>query len=140
MSMGPVEILAVTFPPGASKRQLVPALAELIANGTVRVIDLLFVRKGFDGEVEAFELEQAGEDEAAFGDLDGEVGDMLTQEDIAAVAAELEPGGSAAMLVWENVWASRFAAAVRNAGGEVQLNLRVPHDMIEAALTREAVS
>jgi hypothetical protein len=134
MSLGPVELLLVTFPAGASKRDIVPALLELVDNGTIHIIDLIFVRKDDEGNLTIFELEQGDEDEAAFGDLEGEVGDLLTDEDIVAAAENLPPGGSAALLVWENVWAARFAQAVRAAGGEVALNLRIPSDAVEAAL------
>ncbi len=134
MSLGPVELLLLTFPAGSSKRQIVPALAELVQNGTIHIIDLIFVRKDDEGNLLIIELEQADEDEAAFGELEGEVGDLLSDEDIAEAAADLPPGASAALLVWENVWAARFAQAVRDAGGEVALNLRIPADEVEALL------
>lgn len=140
MSIGPIELLVVAFPAGTSKRDLVPALAELVGSGTISIIDLLFVKKELDGSVLTIELEQADEDAQAFDDLDGEVGSLLTQDDIEAAAADLAPGASAALLVWENVWATRFATAVRAAGGEVKLNLRIPHDVVEAAFARESAS
>lgn len=139
MPIGPVEVLVVTFPGSRFNGQLAPALADLVRQGTIRILDLLFVHKEADGTITALELEQLPAEEAApLADLEGEVGSLLCQEDIAAAAEQLEPGSSAAMLVWENVWAARFAEALRGSGGEVKLNVRIPHAVIEEALAIEA--
>jgi len=79
--------------------------------------------------IEFDELEELG----AFGELEGEVGGLITGEDVAHAAAGLEPNSSAALLIWEDLWASEFASAVRDAGGVVVEGGRVPHDLVEAA-------
>lgn len=135
MPLGPVEYILIAFPGNKFSGQIVPALQELVASGTIQIIDLLFIKKDADGNVLAVELDTADEDEAApFAELDGEYGDLLSQEDIELAAAELPPNSSAGLLVWENVWAARFAEAVRAADGQVIANERIPHAMVEAAV------
>lgn len=139
MPMGPIEVLVVNFPGNRFTGQLAPALAELVQQGTIRIIDLLFVRKDADGTVTAFELEQLDDEEATpLADLEGEVGSLLTADDIEAAVQEMPLNSSSALLVWENVWATRFAAAVREAGGQVVMNARIPHAVIEEALAQES--
>ena len=107
--MGPVEYLIVEFPGNKFKGEIVPALAELVDNDTIRIIDLLFIKKDLDGSVISFELSDLSDNEGvAFDDLDGEINDLLNEEDIMMAAALLEPNSSAAMLVFENVWATRL--------------------------------
>lgn len=135
MPLGPVEYILIAFPGNRFSGEIVPALRELVDNGTVHIIDLLFVKKDGDGNVLVVELDGADAAEAApFADLEGEYGDLLTADDIAAAAAELPPNSSAGLLVWENVWARRFADAVRAANGQVIANERIPHAVVEAAV------
>jgi hypothetical protein len=135
VTIGPVEYILIAFPGNKFSGQIVPALQELVASGTIHIIDLLFVKKAADGSVLVVELDQMDADEAApFDGLEGEYGGLLSQEDIELAAAELPPNSSAGLLVWENLWAARFAAAVRAADGVVIANERVPHDLVMAAL------
>jgi hypothetical protein len=132
--IGPVEYLVLAFPGNKFKGEIVPALTELVDNETIRIIDLAFIKKDADGSVTAIELEDMSDDEAAaFGDFD-DVGDLLNNEDLMLTAEALEPNSSAAVLVWENTWAARFAQSVRNADGVVLENARIPHDVVEAAI------
>lgn len=125
--LAPIDYLIVEFPGNKFNGQILPALTRLIADGTVRVLDLAFVTKGADGAVAFGEI----------GDLDdGEVGplkglsaflaDILSEEDLAAAATQLSPNSSAALIVWENTWAAPFAQAVRSSGGEVIASGRLP--------------
>lgn len=135
MPLGPVEYILIAFPGNKFSGQIVPALQELVASETIHIIDLLFIKKDADGNVLVVELDTAEEDEAApFAGLDGEYGDLLSQEDIELAAAELPPNSSAGLLVWENTWAARFAAAVRAADGQVIANERIPHAVVEAVV------
>lgn len=134
MPIGPVEYILIAFPGNRFNGGIVPALQELVDSGTIRIIDLLFLKKDAAGNLLYVELSDAGEEAAPFEALDGEVDGLLTPEDIELAAAELPPDSSAGMLVWENVWAARFAEAVRAAGGQVVANERIPHAAIEAAL------
>lgn len=133
--MGPVEYLIVEFPGNRFKGEIVPALEELTDNGTIRIIDLLFIKKDEDGEVAWFELDAMGEAEvAAFDDVEGEIDGLLNEEDILIAAEMLEPNSSAAMMVFENVWATRLRDAIVNADGRLVDNARIPAPVVQAAL------
>ena len=133
--IGPVEYMAVSFPGNKFKGEIVPALKELVDSGTVRIIDLAFVTKDADGNVLAMEVEELDSDAGkAFAALQAEIGDLVNADDLQAVGEVLEPNSSAAVLVWEDVWATKLAKAIRDAGG-VLLDLeRVPHEVVQAAL------
>ena len=133
MSIGPVEYLILGFPGNMFTGQIVPELAKLIDSGLVRIIDLTFISKDADGEVQVVEYD-AVEELAAFAGLDAEVGGLLSEEDIAYAAQSLEPNTSAALLVWEDTWAAPFAAAVRNANGVILEGARIPREIIEEAI------
>lgn len=134
---GPVEFIEIAFPGNRFNGAIVPALRELVDSGTIRILDLLFVKKDAAGNVESFELSALAPDErAAFDDLDGEIDDLLSPEDVLLVAEGMPNNSSAGLLVWENLWAARFAAAVRAADGVVLANWRIPQGAVEAALGR----
>jgi Family of unknown function (DUF6325) len=116
---GPVDYVVVEFPAGQSQftGEMASALNELVERGLVRVLDQLIVRKDADGSYEAFEL--ADLDDSAVGQLrafEKNVAELLAEDDVAAIAAALEPGSIAGVLVWENSWAAPFASAIRRAG------------------------
>jgi len=133
MSRGPVEYVIIGFPGNEFKGEIVPALADLVDSGTIRIIDLVFVGKTQDGDVVTFEVDGEHADLEAYSALDGEVGEYIGDEDIAHAAAALEPGNSAALLLWEDVWAAPFVEAVRNAGGVLLEGARIPQELIEEA-------
>jgi len=132
--IGPVEYIVLAFPGNRFKGEIVPALAELVENETIRVIDLAFVKKDADGAITTLELDDMDENEAGGLGAYGDVGDLLNEDDLVRAAEALEPNNSAALLVWENTWAARFAQAVRNADGIVLENERIPHDVVQAAI------
>ncbi len=135
MPIGPVEYLVVAFPGNRFNGQIVPALQELVDTGIIHIIDLLFIKKDAAGNLLVVELEQLDpEERALFDSVDGEIDELLNMEDIELAAAALPPNSSAGLLVWEHVWAARFAAAVRAANGQVLANERIPHAVVEAAL------
>jgi hypothetical protein len=133
MSIGPVEYVLLGFPGNNFTGQIVPELAKLIDSGLVRIIDLTFISKDAAGRVEVVEYD-AVEELAAFAGLDAEVGGILTDEDVAHAAMSLEPNTSAALLLWEDTWATPFAEAVRNANGVILEGARIPREVIERAL------
>lgn len=139
MSIGPVEYIILGFPGNGFKGEIVPALAKLIDSETVRIIDLVFILKDADGNVTTFEFDQL-EELAPYASLQGEVGDLINQEDVAYAADALEPNNSAALLVWEDTWATEFAEAVRNAGGVVLEGARIPVELVDAALAELSTS
>jgi len=132
MAIGPVEYLVVGFPGNQFSGEIAPELAKLVESGTIRILDLLFVAKDADGSVVSFEFDQLDE-LAPFAAIDAEVGGLATPADIEHAAALLEPNSSAAVLIWEDLWAAPFAEALRNAGGVLVESARVPYELVEAA-------
>jgi len=133
MAIGPVEYIIIQFPGNQFKGEIAPALAELIANKTVRIIDLVFILKDEHGNV-VWDEYDAGENGDGFGfaHLDGEAG-LLNEDDILTAAEVMDTNSSAALLVWEDLWAVPFAQAVRNAGGELIAGGRIPHELAQLA-------
>jgi hypothetical protein len=135
--IGPVDYLVVAFPGNEFRGEIAPALADLVESETIRIIDLAFVCKDAEGTVAAFELTEIDpEVREGFEKAGVEVNGLFNEEDLAAAGEELEPNSSAAVLVWENVWARNVAQAMRDAGGEVLNFERIPHAIVQAA--REA--
>ena len=135
MSIGPVEYLIVAFPGNQFKGEIVPALADLVEAGTIRIIDLAFVMKDADGAVVTAELgDLDSEVFKAFDALSPETMGLLNEEDLAAAGEELDPNSSAALLVWEDTWATTLRDAILNAGGEVLDLERVPYQVVNAAI------
>lgn len=135
MATGPIEFIEIAFPGNQFNGDIVPALRELVDSEIVRIRDLLFIKKDADGNIHSFELSTLDPQESlAFDDLDGDIGSLLSEEDIQIAADNLANNSSAALLVWENTWAARFANAVLAANGQVIVNERVPYAALEAAL------
>lgn len=132
MTIGPVEYVLIAFPGNEFRGEIAPALADLIDAGTIRIIDLVFIKKDADGTITSFEYD-AIDDAATFAELPGEAGSFIGEEDIAAAAESLDPEFSAALLVWEDVWAAPLAEAIRGAGGVLIGGERVPHEIVVAA-------
>ena len=137
---GPVDYVVVEFPAGQSQftGEMASALKDLVERGLVRVLDLLIVRKDADGSFEAFELPDL--DDSEVGELrafEKNVAELLAEDDIAAIAAAMEPGSIAGVLVWENSWAAPFASAIRRAGGQLVATGRIPIQAILAAIGEE---
>jgi hypothetical protein len=105
-----------------------------VAAGIVRILDLVFVLKDAEGNVTGLELSDLGDEVAAYDQLDGEIGELLTEEDIENASAALDNESSALMILFENTWASHLATAIRNADGEVVAFERIPRDNLEEAL------
>ena len=134
--LGPVDYLVVGFP--AEKANFSGAMADelkkLMDSGTIRVLDLVMVTKDADGAVEAAELRD--HDETDVGELralEADISLVLAMEDVERVGADLEPGSTAAVLVWENSWAGPLASAIRHSGGELIGNGRIPTQALIAA-------
>ncbi|MBW9121438.1 DUF1269 domain-containing protein [Microbacterium trichothecenolyticum] len=136
--LGPIDYIVVEFPAG-ERRITGDALAELAAlaaDGTIRVLDLVIVHKGEDGSIEVDEIEDH-DDLGELGALAAGFAEVLAEQDLLDVAAAMEPGSSAGILVWENTWAAPFAAAVRRNGGQLIASGRIPTQALIAALTSE---
>ena len=136
MSMGPVEYMIVAFPGNEFKGEILPELARLQDTKTIRIIDLALVIKDEDGKAEALEVSDLGSEfgKALANLLGNEGGGLLNEDDLMAAADELEPNSSAALLVWEDVWATKLRDAIVNAGGELWDLERVPGEVVQAAV------
>jgi len=135
MSIGPVEYMIVAFPGNRFTGDIVPALKELVDAGTIRIIDLAFVLKDADGAVVTAEMADLdSEVYKAFDALSPETMGLLNEEDLAAAGEELEPNSSAALLVWEDVWATKVRDAILAAGGELLDLERIPGEVVAAAV------
>ena len=130
--------MIVAFPGNEFRGEIAPALADLVEAGTIRIIDLAFVGKDSDGEIVAFEVSDLDPDvREGLEKIGIEVSGLFNEDDLMSAGEELEPNTSAALLVWENVWARNVAQRMRDAGGVLLDFERVPHEVIQAA--REAV-
>mgnify|MGYP001108205789 FL=1 len=133
--LGPVDWIVVEFPGSKFNGQIAPALLDLVERDLIRVLDLLVLKKDADGSLEAFELSDL--DQGEIGDLrtyESELAMLLSEEDVTSLAAAIEPGSSAGVLVWENTWAAPFASAVRRSGGQLVASGRIPVQAIIASL------
>src|SRR5688572_19923933 len=132
--IGPVEYLIVAFPGNKFRGEIAPALDDLVEAGTIRLMDIAFVGKDEDGAVVAFELADIDPDvREGLENLGVESSGLFSEEDLEAAAEELEPNTSAALLVWEDVWAREVAEAMRAAGGVLFDFGRLPHEVVQAA-------
>ena len=133
--LGPVDYLIVEFPAGASNftGEMTEELLALVNAGTIRVIDVLILTKNDDGSVDAMELSDL-DDLGELQTLEAELAQMLAEEDVEHLAAAMDPGSTAGVLIWENLWAAPFASAARRAGGQLIANGRIPIQAIIAAV------
>lgn len=132
--LGPVDWIVVEFPGSKFKGEIAPELAALVDRGIVRVLDLLILRKDADGTVEGFEVSDLDDGEVGgLRDFETELAMLLSEDDVTAIAEAVDPGTTAAVLVWENLWAAPFGAAVRRAGGQLVASGRIPIQALLAA-------
>ena len=137
--LGPVDYLVVEFPPGQQHFDgaMAAELARLVESGTIRVLDLLVLQKNADGSVEGFEIDDLDElDDLRV--IETGIAEILAADDVDHLAAAMEPGTVAGVLVWENTWAAPFASAARRAGGQLIATGRIPIQAIVASFEAEA--
>jgi hypothetical protein len=137
MEVGPVDVYIIGFPGNKFTGKIAPAIQELVDNGTIRILDMVFIAKELDGTVGKLELADISDpgllvyqELSATEALEAFVSD----DDLDEAADLLEPGDSAALLVWEDLWAIRFRDAIRNANGEILALERVPVEALEIVL------
>jgi len=138
--LGPVDWLVVEFP-GADfgRGQVAPHLKDIVDRGLVRVLDLVFLRKDESGALEFAEISDL--DESELGELraaEAELAMVLSEQDVIDLAETIEPGNSAVVMVWENLWAAPFGAAMRHAGGQLVASGRIPTQALLAAIEDDA--
>jgi uncharacterized membrane protein len=132
--MGPIDYLIVEWPDRQPTGEAAPHLIDLVDRGLIRILDLAFVAKAEDGSVAVLEIADLGDEVEAFAAFEGASSGLLSDEDATEAGAALEPGTSAALLVYENRWAAPFAAAMRRSGGQLVASGRIPIQAVLAAL------
>jgi hypothetical protein len=138
--MGPIDYLVVEFPGNRMTGEGLPLLVDLVDRGIIRILDLVFVRKDADGSISGLQIADLNGD----GNLDlavfeGASSGLLGQDEIEDAGAVLEPNSSAGIIVYENLWAAPFAAALRRGGAQVVAGGRIPVQAALAALDEAAV-
>lgn len=132
--MGPIDYIVIEWPDRQPTGEAVPYLVDLVDRGLVRIIDLAFIMKGEDGSVTRMEIGDVEGEAKEFAIFEGASSGVLSDEDATEAAAALEPGTSAALLVYENRWAAPFAAALRRSGAQLVASGRIPIQAMLAAL------
>ena len=132
--MGPIDYILVEWAGQQPTGEAMPHLVDLVDRGLIRILDLTFIAKGEDGSVAAIEIADLGDAVAEFEVLDGASSGLLSDDDVSEAGSALEPGTSAALLVYENSWAAPFASAVRRSGGQLVASGRIPVQAVLAAL------
>ena len=133
--MGPVDYLVVEFPGNRMTGEGLPLLVDLVDRGLIRILDLVFVKKDEDGSVAAMQIADLdGDGQLDLAVFEGAASGLLGDDDLADAGGVLEPGSSAGILVYENVWAAPFAAALRRGGGQLVASGRIPVQALLAAV------
>ena len=140
-SLGPVDYVIVEFPAGKSSftGEMAEELIALVDAGTIRVIDVLILTKNEDGTVDAMELsdiEELGPLQA----IETQLAELLAADDVENLAAAMDPGSTAGVLIWENLWAAPFASAARRSGGQLIATGRIPIQAIIASIEADEAS
>jgi uncharacterized protein DUF6325 len=139
--MGPIDYLIVEWPGRQPNGEAAPHLIDLVDRGLIRIIDLAFIAKDEDGTVARLEIADLGDEVAAFAEFEGASTGLLSEDDAGEAANALEPGTSAALLVYENLWAAPFASALRDSGAQLVASGHIPvQDLIEALDAAEAAN
>jgi hypothetical protein len=133
--LGPVDYVIVEFPAGEASftGEMAAELVALVDAGTIRVIDILILTKNEDGTVDAMELSDVPELGPLVG-IEAELAELLAEDDIVHLAAAMDPGSVAGVLIWENLWAAPFASAARRSGGQLIADGRIPIQAIIASI------
>jgi Family of unknown function (DUF6325) len=134
MSVGPVDVYIIGFPGNKFSGRIAPAILELVENGTIRIIDLLFVMKDANGVVTTLEAADIDEEGAAFVNIDVAQPGALGPEDAEEVGDDLPSNSSTLLVAFENLWAAKLVGALQAADAVVIDSIRIPVDVVEAAL------
>jgi hypothetical protein len=137
MEVGPVDVYIIGFPGNKFSGRIAPAIQELVDNGTIRVLDLLFVMKDADGVVATLAIEDLDQDGAAFAELDITEPGSLNEEDADEVGDDLPANSAALLIAFENVWARKVVSALQAADAVLIDSIRIPADVVQEALAAE---
>ncbi len=132
MAVGPVDVYIIGFPGNKFSGQIAPAILELVENGTIRILDLLFVMKDADGVVTTLEAADLDEEGAAFVEIDVTRPGALGPDDAEEVSDDLPANSSALLIAFENLWTGKVVEALRAADAVLIDSIRIPVDVVEA--------
>lgn len=132
--IGPIDYIVIEWPGRQPNGEVAPHLIDLVDRGLIRILDLAFITKDEDGNVAEIDISSLGAEVVELSIFEGASSGMLGEEDHAEAASVLEPGTSAAVLVYENAWAAPLAAAIRGSGGQLVASGRIPVEDVLAAL------
>jgi len=132
--MGPVQYFLVGFPGNKFKGDIVPAITELVEDSTIRVLDIIFIIKDEQGDVDGLEVQDLPEEVAGLDAMTAETASLLNDEDMEIAAEALPANSSAALFVFEYLWAERLGQAIRDADGEMLAAELIPAKVVEAAM------
>jgi flagellar motor switch protein FliM len=139
MTYGPVDFVALEFKGNQFKGEIFPELMKLVNDGVVRVIDIIVVKKDADGNVTHQEMQEVDKSVlAVFDPLKAEINGMIQVEDIEMIGEKLENNCTAALLMFENLWAVNFVKAVENANGRSVMHVRIPHEVVVETMEKIA--
>ena len=138
--MGPIDYIVLEWPGRQPKGDVAPLIVDLVDRGIIRILDVAFMVKREDGTVDSIELGELNGDSGGFGEFEGASSGLIGQEDLEEAATALEPGTSAAVLIWENRWAAPVAVALRRSGGQLVANGRIPIQALLAALEETEIA
>lgn len=133
MPVGPVELLVLSFPTENADAKVIAAMQEVVTAGFITVLDLVFLSRTADGEIREIDVTESLDD-VGLGILDIQDQALISEDDLELARDILDPGHSAAVIVYENSWARKVSGAIADAGGELSLHVRIPRDVVEAAL------
>jgi hypothetical protein len=134
-ALGPIDYLVVEFPGSKLTGKAFPLLVDLVDRGLIRILDLIFVRRETDGSIAGLTVADLDHDgQLDFAVFEGAASGLLSPEDLDDASSVIEPGNSAAILVYENLWAAPFAAALLESGAQLVASGRIPVPDVMAAL------
>ena len=138
MEVGPVDVYIIGFPGNKFSGKIAPAIRELVDNGTIRILDLLFVMKAEDGTVATLAIEDLDQDGAAFADLEITEPGSLNDEDADEVSEDLPTNSAALLIAFENLWATKVVSALADADAVLIDSIRIPAEVVAQARAEAA--
>jgi hypothetical protein len=138
MEVGPVDVYIIGFPGNKFSGKIAPAIRELVDNGTIRILDLLFVMKSEDGTVATLAIEDLDQEGAAFAELEITEPGSLNDEDADEVSEDLPPNSAALLLAFENLWATKVVSALADADAVLIDSIRIPVEVVAQARAETA--
>ena len=138
MSLGPVEMLCIKFPSSYVKDEIASALKALVENKTIRIIDILFIKKSDNGEVTMTEMDEMDDvDHSLLDPIIADISGLIAEEDVQQISQSLDNNSFAALMLFENIWATAFRDAILNADGQLLLSERIPSSVIDEVMAAQ---